>query len=331
MYKCKYCSYFSKTKFNTIRHQQNKHKSNIYLTDNVNDLTDNVNDMTGNVNDTTGKINDFICDYCGKSFTRKYGLNQHKNICKGVSNALECQYCNNIYASYASKSAHIKICKKRKEQETIKQEEKQNEKPNIMYDISGDHNSINNSTNTNIDNSTNNIDNSVTNNINNTIVFNNSKEITPFIMGHINSGSVTNLLKKYIQIKKETNSYDIEDMYKEFYKLVCENDSNKYIIKSNKKYDISKVHIGNGKWETIVDKKVYGKLVKDVSVNLKNKIDENENVIKTTFKSKLIDYSNKLYEIIDTYTENIYEEETELLKNLKLIIKNLKCVILDIS
>ena len=150
-----------------------------------------------------------------------------------------------------------------------------------------------------------------------------------YIMEHINSAKMNTLLNNCIQNKQKNNSYNIPELYGNFYSLVCENELNKYIQKTNVKSDMSKIHIGNGVWKTKIDKDIYSKLVKDVSINLKNKIDETEIDIKKYFKKKLLEYFNNLYEIVDTYSDEIYEDETDLLKSLKDIVKNLKCVILD--
>jgi hypothetical protein len=74
-------------------------------------ISTNIDALTTNNDVSTTDIDVFKCDGCDKVLSNKTRLNNHKKICKGVSNPLECHYCHNIFSSRASKSNHIKICK----------------------------------------------------------------------------------------------------------------------------------------------------------------------------------------------------------------------------
>jgi hypothetical protein len=300
-------------KSNMNRHKKNKHTIiETPIPNVINSAPDVINSAPDVINSAPDVINSapnviiYKCHKCDKTFTRNNKLNKHINICKGVSNILECHYCHNIFSSRQSKCVHIKKCKER-----IKQEN------NIPQTI------INNTTNIINNGPVNN--GTINNNTINIITFDsNFKNITPFKSDHIGFDELNNMLLNSI-----FNDNNIPKLLGEFYKMLCDNDENKCVKKTNFKSEHSKIHSGDGKWNIALDKDVYGKLVKDVSTNLINKIDENNDSIKNTFKKQLLKNVEILYETIETYTEKIYDEEKDLLKILKDIIKRLKYVVID--
>src|SRR6056300_1215642 len=99
---------------------------NINLTGNKednSDITEDVNNIsTGNEEDneiSTTKteailIKKNLCNKCNKTFTRKWGLTKHKEICKGIIDRFSCEYCNKKLKHKDSRYKHLKVCKKKK-------------------------------------------------------------------------------------------------------------------------------------------------------------------------------------------------------------------------
>jgi len=332
IHKCIFCEYLSMRKYNTIRHMNIKHnyneneetnvnlsetnvnlsetnvnlsETNVNLSEtNVNLSETNVNLSETNVNLSETNVNLFNCDVCGKVFKSKIGYNKHRNKCKGIRDILECHICHKSFASSSSKSRHLKICK-------ISNKKKEINSNNVKIT----NNIINNITN-----------NTVINNCNiNIISFDkNLKNDTKFNTEHI---SFTDLRK--ILVNNIYDENNIQRLYSDYYRLVCDDERNRCIKKSNIKSDISKIHSGNGEWITMLDRDIYNKLVKDVSTDLLTKIDENEIEMKRTFERTLLMQANAMYDMIDTYTNKIYSDEKHLIKSLKEIMKSLKCIIID--
>jgi hypothetical protein len=330
MYKCSKCSYFSNRKNNTERHEKSVHKDLLLLTDDNIQITQNINPITQNVSPycsnnintfTVNNINDnditnniYKCDKCNKTFTRNYNLLRHINICKGLSNNLVCHLCHKLFSTSSAKSRHLKICKINND---IVHYNKDIICENGLYNIT--YNITNNITNNNT------INNTINNNTINIIAFDKKLKIpTPFITNHIPENDLYAMLLD--SIKDENN---VSKLFSEFFKRIYDNEENRCIKKTSLKSDVSKIHAGDGEWRTMLDNEIYEKLVKDVSTNLKNKIDENDDDIKKLFKKHLLTNVQILYDIIDTYTDKIYDDEKGLLKSLKHIIKKLKCIVLD--
>jgi hypothetical protein len=282
--------------------------------------TPNITEDIPNITESEPNITIYKCDECDKVLSNKTKYNNHKKICKGVSNPLECHYCHIVFPYATSKCRHLKICK----------DKPKDIEPTIINNIDNSTNNIDNSNSNN--NNNNNIDNSTTNNIvnnNNTIINivpfdRNLKEITPFISDHINAKDMNSML-----LNSMTNENNIQLLFSDYFKKIYDKEENRCIKKTNVKLDYSKVHIGNGEWQLMVDKEFYGKLIQDLSTNLILKIDENDCEIQKSFKKNLLTTFIGLYQLIESYTGKIYEDEKVLLKSMKDTTKSIRCVILD--
>ena len=91
----------------------------------------------------------------------------------------------------------------------------------------------------------------------------------------------------------------------------------------------TKIHLGNNKWNLVHDANIYTKLVKDTTKNFISKLNESENYIKP------LNIYNKKISLIRGKTEplsdNIFEDEKDLLKELKIAKTNLLCNIINSS
>ncbi len=265
------------------------------------------------------------CDKCMKELSSTQTLKSHKITCDGLT-SLQCQYCSKTLSNRYSKYRHKKVCQnKQKEANKEADKEEINTLPSItnntnnyaVGNLQGDHNTINN----NNTNNTNNITNYNTNNITN------------------NNNSIM-LFDKDSYISFDASSMDIEDNVS---KVDCTDDrshigalynfsnilfsipKNRCVKKTNLKMRHSKVHTGDNRWETLDDSFVYDKLVKDISITLMNKLDECEDsgTIKGVNKRKLHYLRGKT----EPFTNKIYDDEIDLIRQLRIIKTNIKNIL----
>jgi hypothetical protein len=291
--KCEFCSYITDKKYNLTRHIKSHNLSTTTIKENIE------KQLINNQNDNT------ICYKCNKSFSNKYSLIRHSNICKGVSSSFECHYCNKKFKSLQSKHVHIKKCKIKYEEKQLienkkkenKKEENKKEETHIINNIS-----INNGL--------------INNNITNVIIFDpNNINNSLLKTDHINLEFINKLLK----IKEK-------DALTLYTKKIFDNPDNRCIKKTNLRSMFSQVHIGENKWNTWYDTDIYPKFISEISNCLGDLLISkipNRNII------------NKLLEFIDYMAEDGYcnndEISEEIKKEYKKQIQKTKAIIYDIS
>ena len=287
MFKCKECDYESKRKYNLEGHIKRKHTIKEIPNKNMVENAKNIVENAKNIVENAKNIVDkFKCPQCSKILKNKYGFDYHIKVCKGVLNPLECHYCNKVLASASSKSKHIKTCKAKASILIVKEEEAK---------------VIN-----------------ITNNYNIQLInFNmNNNEYTKFITDHIGDKDIIRIIKN----NKNNFNHLIEDYLSKLY----DNPLNICIRKISEKSGYSEVN-QVGKWNKKLDSIIYPHLVKDVSNDLFEKIDDliDTDRIKGQFVEQMHTY---LEEIM---THNIDEEDLYILKNSINNIRRLKCFMLN--
>ena len=73
----------------------------------------NVSLEGANVEQPAANVEEIKCPDCYKTFRNKKNLQQHRLICRKVSDPLACPFCAQTYSCRATKSRHMKICKAR--------------------------------------------------------------------------------------------------------------------------------------------------------------------------------------------------------------------------
>jgi 6-pyruvoyl-tetrahydropterin synthase len=109
-----------------------------------------------------------------------------------------------------------------------------------------------------------------------------------------------------------TNENNIQLLFSDYFKKIYDKEENRCIKKTNVKLDYSKVHTGNGEWQLMVDKEIYGKCNNepshghnyDIILKLKsNQVDES-GIIKNFYEIKKI-FKEKIDDVYDhTYLNN---------------------------
>ena len=287
IYNCDFCCYFSNKKYNLTRHLK------------VHEIQKPINNKI--IIDTNKEIknNEIICINCYKTFSSKYTLKRHEDICKGVSSSLICQYCNKIFAYNSSKLVHMKKCK-----------EKTNEKlklNNEMIIHNDNKQIINNCTIHNITNNT----------INNNIIVFDPINVngTTLKTDHINLDFISKLLK----IKEK----DVLTLYT---KKLFDNPDNRCIKKTNLRSMFSEIHVGQNQWDICYDIDIYPKFISEISNCLC------ELVTSKVSNKKIL---NKLIEFLDYMAEeghcNQEDISDEIKKEYKSQIQKTKAIVYNIS
>jgi hypothetical protein len=265
-------------------------------TENTNLPTENTNLPTENTN-----ILKLHCTKCNKNFKRSENLNYHIEICKSISNPLECHLCHKNFSTSGSKSRHIKICKS---------------KTLITIDNNINDTIINNGTINNI----NNINNGTINNNNITVLsFGDGKDIQ-FMNDHITAKMLT-------QMYSDGNT---ADGLRQYMQKLLEVPENRLVKKTNAKQAFSKVHCGNGNWETRLDQDIYPKLVNQMANDNWDKIryynESNSIKLRENLTKRLLDN----LEVLTSWDRpDDYEDEQK--RTFKQTIGMLKLLVLDIS
>lgn len=322
---CSFCSYTSNKKFNVIRHQNKVHSS--HFSDEISEVSDNDDLFTPLNNDDIEDENK--CIKCNKTFIHKGAMNKHTKTCDGSENKLQCTTCNKIFSSVQSKNRHMVNC--RTHDTNVPSGVPINSDPNtiiptVQNTINGNSNSV--STNINTTNSNNITNNIVNHNI--MITFDrHSQDKTEFIKDHIN----IEILKKLLNDSVINGVNDgVQMLLSDYFRVICNNTLNRCISKPNKNLKTSKVHVGNGEWQSISDNLIFPKLLQDISKNLKEDIDENDDELRKKFKKQLSHHFTKIVEIIDTLSYDL-DDESEADKEYKKLSKNaeqdVKCVVVD--
>jgi hypothetical protein len=267
---------------------------------NVKDDVANVKDDVANVKDDVanvkGDVAEYKCYKCDKVLQYKRYLIIHEEKCKGVKNSLECHICHKVFNNRATKSLHIKTCKS---------------KTLITID--------------NHTNDTTNINHGTINNINTTI---NNNNITVISFG---DGKDIQFVNDHITAKMLTQMYsdgNTADGLRQYMQKLLEVPENRLVKKTNAKQAFSKVHCGNGNWETRLDQDIYPKLVNQMANDNWDKIRYYNNSIKLreSLTKRLLDN----LEVLTSWDRpDDYEDEQK--KTFKQTIGMLKLLVVDIS
>jgi hypothetical protein len=239
--------------------------------------------------DNKQKDMDNKCDKCDKILSSKQNYNKHIKICKGKINALMCRFCNKEFTFKSNKYAHQRICKE-KIQQPLTIIENQN---NIR-------------TQNNIQ----------TQNNNNIIVFASETGAIEFIK--------TPEFNEKLQAFLEGNNHI--DNIKKYNKELLSIKNNQCIKKTNIKSTISKVHIGNNKWQTKTDEDVYPQMACNLA----------DDMCTTIMQMKTRDRYKTFERILDCMSDNGYvadtkEAQKEMVDNFKNIVKDLKLAVYDLN
>ena len=251
----------------------------------------------------------FTCDKCNKNFKSKSGYDQHSQKCIGIG-SLQCKYCKEIFQNKQAKYKHSLTCVKNPKAHS-------NTNDSYVNNITNNNITNNVTNNTNNTNTTNNITNNITN-IHNTniITFELGKNVeTKFLSDHISLDVVNQILKEKFERCNERSHLDVLNTY--FDKLL-NRPENKCVQKSNLRTKYSKIHLGNDTWIVVADKGLYEKIVCDSTKNIMTKLDENHNINKKM---------STFVERIEPFTNNIYDDEVDLTKQLKNITDSVKYIV----
>lgn len=238
------------------------------------------------------------CIKCYKILSDKSSLTRHLKTCKGFINKLECEYCKCTFKHKKSRFKHYKTCKEK------------NKTPEVT--INNTTNNINSHNNTTNNNTTNN------NTVNLTIVYKIGDDTIDLNTQHFTES----ILKKIISCRNNTASLE------EFVKQAFANPENRFIKKQSLREPHSELHIGNNKWEYVLDKQVYPDLATVFANNMLEYIYTKRHALKRSAFEKLrdtLDYlADKGYINTDDkeLQKKIENEFKVFVKNLKLIVHN---------
>ena len=307
IFKCEYCKYTSKRKYNLLRHQNAVHSKNdseintrqegIKTEQNVMPKPDfgiqktdfGINSTVENNNEKIDK-NDtsFNCYKCAKIYKTKKHLIEHEKKCNGLS-ILTCPKCMKTFSNRHNKSAHIKKnnCKARSIIHAINPESK-------TINIEGNHNTANMNT---INNITNNYINNFGNERTDYITFDDMIKILRL--------SGDSIIPRYIE-------------FKHFNKDFPENNNIKY--EKNNDCLIKK----DGEWKITNINNLSTKLIDKNSSEINNYYLEQKNKIEEKIKNiELMEFINKRFNYLDLCIDkklykNIKDEIKEIIRSTKI-------------
>lgn len=253
---CEFCLYSTDRIYNLKRHMNTRHKDELLEEHanvsnqhqsvtkqqvNVTDLHQNVTNQQAIVSQqqaiVTNENGMYKCNQCDKSFTRKYGLEQHLKIC-GM-NPLQCSKCGEIFTYRQALHRHKQKC-------TV----------GTLVPVSAQQvaNVINNNQNNNI-------------NINNNIVVVCPTDLDPdfdFNMEHITKATIKSCAK----------AFRPGIGFGKFAGAILNEPSNRCIMKTNPNVAHSKIHLGNNEWEYALDKDIYPVITHHLTTAALSKINE---------------------------------------------------------
>ena len=278
--------------------------NNTVLMDNNNNNMDNNTVLMDNNN------NIIQCSDCTKTFTRKWSLKKHKEICKGLQTSV-CEYCKKKLSCMKSKKRHLKICKTKKEVDAKSlTAASKDTSDNVVSQQIAD--TINN-TNTNIQTQNNIEHQNVQNNITVFAFPKDGDSEFEFDTEHITEQFMNKLLQKVQHPQCKFNN---------FFDKIMHNPRNRVIKKSNPNTSYSKIHQGEDNWEYGYDKDIYKTLTHHTTVAALNKIDDT----KKNSKAREYYYNLKNFEsYVIEVNEMDYDssEYNDILQRIKLIVVNL--------
>jgi hypothetical protein len=262
----------------------------------------NVREDASNVREDASNVAEYKCSKCDKVLSQKRTLIKHEEKCKGVKNSLECHKCHKVFTARSTKCEHVKKCS-----------------PDALTLYNKENDTINNINNGTIINN---------NTINNTI--NNTNNITVISFG---DGKDIQFMNDHITAKMLTQMYsdgNTVDGLRQYMQKLLEIPENRLIKKTNAKQAFSKVHCGNGNWETRLDQDIYPKLVNQMANDNWDKIryynESNAIKLRETLTKRLLDN----LEVLTSWDKpDDYEDEQK--RTFKQTISMLKLLVLDIS
>ena len=223
------------------------------------------------------------CMKCEKSFSHNWCLTRHLQTCKGSINKFECEHCKCTFKHITSKYKHYKTCPEK------------NKLPEPV--------AVNNSTNihNNTNATINSHNNTINNNVNLTIVYKIGDETIDFNRDHLTE----DVLKKILQCNNNNESI------KEYVRQIFSNPENRFIKKNSLRESHSQLHVGENKWEHVLDKEVYPELATTFANDMLEYIYTKKHALKRSAFEKLrntLDYrslktNNRSY----TFIKRIYE------------------------
>lgn len=257
----------------------------------------------------------FTCEKCKHVMKTTWGLKRHFDRCDGFS-PLECPYCFRIFAHKYGKSKHTKICKCNPE----------NLQGDITINKIIDHSTITNSS-VSIDQSTDNSVHNTTNNYNNINIIRfeiDKKKHTQFISAHITPEEIKEILDKYFDLRDRYNHIEILN---EYFDRLLDIPENKCIKKTDIKSKYSQIHTGDNKWVMKPDRNIYDKLIMDTTKNFFHKLDETEKIRSRDLHKKV----SNIRDSVEHFTDHIFEDEKELIKELQVATDAIKCTVVNHS
>ena len=242
------------------------------------------------------------CTKCQKSFSHNWCLTRHKHICKGIINKLECEHCNTQFKHITSKYKHYKTCpEKNKLPEPVAVNNSTN---------------INNNTNATINSN----NNTINNNVNLTIVYKIGDETIDFNREHLTE----DVLKKILGCNNNTESI------KEYVKQIFTNPENRFIKKHSLRESHSQLHVGENKWEHVLDKEVYPELATTFANDMLEYIYTKQHALKRSAFEKLRDTLDYLSDSGYINTDD-REVKKKIENEFKLFVKNLKLIVHNVE
>jgi len=245
----------------------------------------------------------FTCDQCSSTFAKRSNLVRHVLTCKGKKlSSLKCRYCMKDFSFTSSKCRHEHVC----EHNPCSTQSKGVSIVNNIQNTT--------TTNTNIQNIQNN-----NNNIN-IIVYDPSN--LPFLTDHID-----------LQKLKDILSLDDEKSIVQLYsRELMDRIENQCIRKTNLRASHSQVHVGNNKWQSLLDKELYPKLMCNIadgfSTLLNGKKDEKWAKIQRHVFQKMMPFLDYLS---DSGYCNNDEKQKEVLENFNTLVQELKLIAFDLT
>jgi hypothetical protein len=313
---CDYCDCTFTSVYNLNRHMVTKHEGD-YRAQHVNTTTGMgstpavlVSSPTGLGSTPTEMVSnspEYKCDLCAKVFTRKYGLTCHMAKCSGPINPLQCHLCQRIFTHKSSKSRHVKNCRGNASRLPMSSPQHATTINNIENQHNGD----------NIENQHNG-DNITNNNITVINFAPGSSEQMQFILDRMNNDTL-----RHAMLTQDEPAVLIA-----YTKMLMEQPANQCVEKTNMRSGHSRVHIGDGVWETCGDAEVYPKLVADMATSASDYLHSNQSelsVDRRTFK--------KVQEFHDYAADNGYcaddAKAPEVMRKYKKVVQRTKGVVFD--
>jgi len=304
IFRCEYCKYTSKRKYNLLRHQNAVHSKNDSEINTVikegetetkqfqnviKQLPSDEKQFQENSKENLDKKDTIGCCYkCAKKYKTKKSLIKHEKKCNGLS-ILTCPKCMKTFSNTCNKNKHIRKnnCKARSIIHAINPESK-------TINIEGNHNTANMNT---INNITNNYINNFGNERTDYITFDDMIKILRL--------SGDSIIPRYIE-------------FKHFNKDFPENNNIKY--EKNNDCLIKK----DGEWKITNINNLSTKLIDKNSSEINNYYLEQKNKIEEKIKNiELMEFINKRFNYLDLCIDkklykNIKDEIKEIIRSTKI-------------